>query len=175
LAFLDYGLALAFRRCRGFSRPPTRCDSPHRLARIRARHLPRKRVRKETASHVSSHASGGGVEPIVQASRMGRFDQGALSKQVDRQRPRASRIISVGEGDSSTGGSASKRARISAIDGRSAILRASLVRKSESDRPSRAARALSFRCSASGTLRNWIILDMRNADIHMWNTFQRVA
>jgi hypothetical protein len=52
------------------------------------------------------------------------------------------------------------RVSISSRVGRAARRSSSARRKSESVRPESAARLLSFRCSASGTLRIWTILDM---------------
>src|SRR5262245_5334359 len=52
------------------------------------------------------------------------------------------------------------RASISSRVGRAARRSSSAKRKSESVCPEAAARLLSFRCSASGTLRIWTILDM---------------
>src|SRR6476646_9117332 len=52
------------------------------------------------------------------------------------------------------------RVSISSRVGRAARRSSSARRKSESVCPESAARLLSFRCSASGTLRIWTILDM---------------
>ncbi|MNC87929.1 hypothetical protein D3C83_37060 [compost metagenome] len=52
------------------------------------------------------------------------------------------------------------RASISSRVGRAARRSSSTRRKSESVCPESAARLLSFRCSTSGTLRIWTILDM---------------
>ena len=73
---------------------------------------------------------------------------------------RSARTASAGEGLGFTGARSARRTLSSATDGRSAPRLTSAMRYSESDMPSRAARALSLRCSMSGTFRSWIIFDM---------------
>ena len=79
----------------------------------------------------------------------------------DHRLSRSCRIISAGGMEGLTLPRSAMRLRNSSTVGRAATSRISASRKSESDMPASAARALSVRCSDSGTLRIWIIEDMR--------------
>jgi len=106
--------------------------------------------------------------PGVEQSRFDRLGRRRAQQRLDHRRgvdddhrrSRSRRTASAGATEGVTGRRCAKRARSSSSVGRSAVWRVSPSRRSDSDMPAIAARALSRRCSASGTWRIWIITDM---------------
>ncbi len=113
----------------------------------------------------------GGVQCISEREQTRFDDWGGLRAHYDIEDRRgidhdqrlslSSLRISTIDKDESKGSRVAKRARISSRVGFSAEFLISPRTYSDKDFPASAARDLSVRCNSSGTLRIWIITDMR--------------
>src|SRR5436190_670328 len=109
--------------------------------------------------HLVPIAKQAGLDPGAQRSLQQKFDEGR-GVDDDHADSRSSRITTAAGVFNVTRFRPWTRVSISSRVGRAARRSSSAMRKSESVCPESAARLLSFRCSASGTLRTWTILDM---------------
>jgi hypothetical protein len=99
-----------------------------------------------------------GLDPCAKRSLQRKFEEGR-GIDDDHADSRSSRMTTAADVFNVTRFRLWIRVSISSRVGRAARRSSSARRKSDSVYPESAARLLSFRCSASGTLRIWIILD----------------
>jgi len=118
----------------------------------------------------------GSEQPILHGACSSGAQEGLKhGRGVDDDHPpsRSARTISAGGTEGLVSVRLRNRARNSSIVGLSVTCRISLSRKSDNDIPAKAARDLSCRCSASGTLRIWIIIPMFSTYKHVQHMSNR--